>query len=234
MSLTTEQTALLFRELADLKAELNAMHASVEHFNREVLDMQRSGSSDSTATPLTPERFVFRVRAAIEELTEAIKAYKNGDHAEVVDAFLDNVVFSLGAVYEMNVPAGHCFSEICDKNLEKKKGALAKRPESGGVDASKPEGWTPPNHEWCFHLSPVAVEVARLHASKDQDYGDWRQYFPFGHSSFQQMMHMKMVRARNLNPDINTRSPNHESLRDTIMDMVNYCNFYIQWMDENE
>jgi len=196
-------------------------------FNGEVLDLK---ADDSGVKPLTPERFVFRVKACLEELEEAIAAYQRGDHGEVIDAFLDMDVFGLGAVLEMNVPAGHCFEDIILANLAKKKGKLAKRPESGGNDAVKPEGWQPPNHDWVFSLSPVAIHVAKLHAKKDNDYGHWSGYFPFGHTSFLQMLHMKIERLKNLNPDTFKGEVNNESVLDSVLDLVNYSNFYAEWL----
>lgn len=226
--LTNEQTVELISEIERLKLLLSCCMQRTADFNAEVLDLT---AGDSGPHPLTPERFVFRIKAILEECEEAIAAYNRGDDGEVIDAFLDGNVFSLGAIIEMGVPAGYCFEDIIQANLTKKKGKLAKRPESGGNDAVKPEGWKPPNHDWVFHLSPVAVEIAKLHAAKNDDYGHWSEYFPFGHTGFQQVLWMKMKRMMNLNPDRADSAPKFESLRDTVLDMMNYCDFYAQWLN---
>jgi predicted HAD superfamily Cof-like phosphohydrolase len=227
--LTSEQQNTLLVELQSLQKLVENAHTETADFNDRVLNL----TADETGPkPLTPERFMFRIRACIEELTEAVHAYQRGDHGEVIDAFIDNSVFALGAIVEQNVPAGQCFTDVTNKNLEKKLGTLDKRPDSGGNDAVKPEGWVAPNHDWVFHLSPVAIEVAKLHAAKGGDYGHWSQYFPFGHTSFQQMLWMKMTRMMNLNPDTHSNAPNFESLRDTVLDMGNYCNFYAEWLSD--
>lgn len=222
------------RKFEDLITEMTAVQVALAEcyqrtadFNGEVLNLK----ADNTGVrPLSPERFMFRVKACLEELGEAISAYQRGDHGEVIDAFLDMDVFGFGAVLEMNVPAGICFEDIIQANLQKKKGKLAKRPESGGNDAIKPEGWRPPNHDWVFHLSPVAIHVAKLHATKVSDYGHWSNYFPFGHTSFIQMLHMKIERLKNLNPDVFSGQINHESILDSVLDLVNYANFYAEWL----
>ena len=226
--LNDEQLSTLLAELQTTQSLVTKAFNETAHFNDKVLNLT---ADDSGPKPLEPDRFMFRIRACLEELTEAVDAYQRGDHGEVIDAFLDNAVFSHGAVLEQNVPAGQCFSDIITANLEKKLGSLDKRPDSGGIDAVKPEGWKPPNHDWVFQMSPVAIEVAKLHSTKDSDYGHWSLYFPFGHSSFQQMLFMKMQRLMNLNPDTSKVADiNHESLRDTVLDMNNYCTFYAEWL----
>lgn len=232
--MTTERLTLmpcvedeLYNEIARVQKLLVQCYNRTADFNGEVLGIK---ADNSGVVPLTPERFVFRVKACLEELEEAVAAYQRGDHGEVIDAFLDMDVFGFGGVLEMNVPAGHCFEDIIRANLEKKKGKLDKRPESGGNDAVKPEGWKPPNHDWVFHLSPVAIHVAKLHATKVSDYGHWSRYFPFGHTSFLQMLHMKVERLKNLNPDFFTGEINHESVLDSVLDLVNYGNFYAEWL----
>lgn len=226
--LSKQQANELLQEIISVRRLLEQGFGETAEFNGAVLNL--TADDTGVVKPLSEERFCFRIKAACEELTEAINAYQRGDIAEVIDAFLDCSVFNFGAITEMNVPAGACFSEIIQKNLEKKMGALAKRPDSGGIDAVKPEGWTPPDHSWTFHLSPVAIHVAKLHAKKDGDYGHWSKYFPFGHTSFLQMLHMKIERLKNLNPDTFTGEVNNESVLDSVLDLVNYSNFYAEWL----
>lgn len=224
--LTNEQEAMLYDELKRVRQLVETAFSETAHFNEEVLQLT---ADDSGPKPLTPERLCFRVKACLEELEEVVNAYQRGDHGEVIDGFLDNAVFAHGAVLEQNVPAGKCFSDIIDANLQKKRGKLVKRPESGGNDAVKPEGWKPPNHDWVFQLSPVAIHMAKIHTTKDSDYGHWSLYFPYGSMSFVQVLHMKTQRLLNL-VGKNPEDINHESELDSVLDLGNYVNFYAEWL----
>lgn len=226
MSLTTKEFNTLMHEIRSLQELVNKAYSETADFNDRVLNL----TTDETGPkPLTPARFMFRIRACLEELTEAVEAYERGDHGEVIDAFIDTSVFALGAIVEQNVPAGLCFTEVTNANLMKKLGTLDKRPDSVGNDAVKPEGWVPPNHDWVFHLSPVAIKVAKIHSTKSQDYGHWSQYFPFGSQSFVQVVHMKTERLKNIvgKP---AEQINHESELDSVLDLSNYVNFYAEWL----
>lgn len=53
------------------------------------------------------------------------------------------------------------------------------------------------------------------------------QYFPFGDKSYIQMLHVKTLRLVSLadNP-----KPNFESVEDTVLDMINYGVFYLDYL----
>jgi hypothetical protein len=111
-------------------------------------------------------------------------------------------------------------------------------------DAVKPSGWKPPDHSWLAHLSYVAVEAARVRASKTEDYdGDGVEkgdYFPFRELSHAQMIWIKALRVRSLAKqayDSRARGeagvirPNHEPLRDSLMDLINYSTYAVEDID---
>lgn len=81
-------------------------------------------------------------------------------------------------------------------------------------------------------IDPILLEASNLSAAKSQDYGDpspsHRSYFPFGHTSYLQMLHLKLQRLVAL-----AGSPAHfESRHDTILDLINYASFYAHWLQE--
>jgi len=89
--------------------------------------------------------------------------------------------------------------------------------------------------------------AARLTLRKGQDYNRRRsdgadadgrerdEYFPFGELSYAQMVHVKSLRLRSL--ALSRReglSPQFEGLRDTALDLMNYCAFFVDWLTRQE
>jgi hypothetical protein len=82
-------------------------------------------------------------------------------------------------------------------------------------------------------LSPALREATLLRARKAQDYrqgfATLKDYFPFGLKSHAQMIHTKDLRLMNL---VSTdRTPNHEGIRDTLLDLINYATFAVEDLD---
>lgn len=83
-------------------------------------------------------------------------------------------------------------------------------------------------------MPSVLIEVAKLRATKAQDYrnsdaASLADYFPFGLKSHAQMIWTKALRLLNL---VSTeRTPNHEGIRDTLKDLINYSCFAIEDID---
>jgi len=76
----------------------------------------------------------------------------------------------------------------------------------------------------------------KLIASKGEDYNtnaiQLAEYFPFKDKSYQQMLHMKVLRMRSLLD--RPTPPNHESLLDSVYDLVNYAVFYLDYLEPKE
>jgi hypothetical protein len=112
-------------------------------FAEQVLDLP----APSEPTRLSPERKTWFIRAANEELTEFAEA---GNLEDEIDAIIDLIYFAAGRLHEMGVKGGIHFEEVHGANCKKKRGRLEKRSHglsaAGGLDATKPEGWTPPDH----------------------------------------------------------------------------------------
>jgi len=80
------------------------------------------------------------------------------------------------------------------------------------------------------------VECALLKKKKGEDYRlgniKMKDYFPFGLLSYAQMLHTKVLRLRSLIE--NNKKPNNESIRDTLLDTINYACFAIEAIDKKE
>lgn len=57
-------------------------------------------------------------------------------------------------------------------------------------------------------------------------------YFPFGALSYAQMIHVKASRVRSLS--LVQGQAQFEGLRDTILDLMNYCAFFADWLQRQE
>lgn len=88
-------------------------------------------------------------------------------------------------------------------------------------------------------MSPVFKEVTELAIKKSKDYNNGNSmpksranYFPFGLLSYAQMLHIKSQRLNSLVQQ--DTIPNNESVRDTLLDMINYATFAVEAIDKGE
>lgn len=88
-------------------------------------------------------------------------------------------------------------------------------------------------------MSPVFKEVTKIAIKKSQDYNNGNgqptsraNYFPFGLLSYAQMLHTKSQRLNSLAQQ--DKAPNNESVRDTLLDMINYATFAVEAIDKGE
>ena len=88
-------------------------------------------------------------------------------------------------------------------------------------------------------MSPVFREVTEIAIKKSQDYNNGNGqpasravYFPFGLLSYAQMLHTKSQRLNSLAQQ--DKAPNNESVRDTLLDMINYATFAVEAIDKGE
>lgn len=88
-------------------------------------------------------------------------------------------------------------------------------------------------------MSPVFKEVTEIAIKKSQDYNNGNSqptsravYFPFGLLSYAQMLHIKSQRLNSLAQQ--DKLPNNESIRDTLLDMINYAAFAVEAIDKGE
>jgi predicted HAD superfamily Cof-like phosphohydrolase len=80
-----------------------------------------------------------------EEVDEFNQAYSKYDHVEMLDALIDILVVTTGAIHSMGADAEGAWKEVMQTNFAKidsKTGKVRKR-EDGKV--LKPLGWVPPD-----------------------------------------------------------------------------------------
>ena len=80
-----------------------------------------------------------------EEVAELIAAYRAQDQVEELDALIDILVVTIGAIHSMGADAEGAWKEVMRTNfakINKDTGKVEKR-EDGKV--LKPDGWSPPD-----------------------------------------------------------------------------------------
>lgn len=125
-------------------------------FNREIVGYPIPAQPEL----MSDDRAAFRADFMQEELDEFREAQKAGDLEGAVDAIIDLMYVAAGAMNEMGVTIQPCWDEVHNANMRKKRGAIAKRSESKGFDAVKPDGWQAPSH--ALYLTITSEEVAKI------------------------------------------------------------------------
>ena len=99
---------------------------------------------DQTTRDVNIEQYGMYLRLIEEEGGELADAIKDNDVVEQLDALLDIIVVSIGAINSLGVDAEGAWNEVMRTNMAKidpETGKVRKR-EDGKV--MKPEGWTEP------------------------------------------------------------------------------------------
>lgn len=225
---------------------LNDKLAMVQRFQEEIIGID----IPTTPMPLNKKRLTARIDHIKEELGEMVDADEEDLNEQILenqaDAFVDIIYLALGGLVEMGVLPGPVFDEVHEANMKKRRGSVEKRPGADGYDAVKPEGWEPPDltpyfaitkndvKTYCY-LSPVLREVTELRMKKANDYNSsvkLTDYFPFGHESYATMVHLKAKRLVSLVELLrHGKAAIFEGLRDTLLDIINYATFYVEWLD---
>ena len=100
---------------------------------------------DQSVDKFNQEQFSLYVNLIEEEFKELKLAIDNNDNIEVLDALLDIVVVTVGAIHSMGADGEGGWKEVMRTNfakIDKETGKVRKR-EDGKV--LKPSGWTPPD-----------------------------------------------------------------------------------------
>jgi len=209
------------------------MIKDVFDFNREVLKIPPK----PCPRILVDDEHEFMEIALDEERYEFADAKTLNDQA---DALLDTIYFALGGLYKMGLKeadVAFLWNGVHKANMQKKLGKTGRNK----IDAVKPEGWQAPqglvpndiykvtqkdfDMPYDFPLFKKAMDIC---AKKGEDYNagsvQFEDYFPFGHKSYVQMLHLKALRLVSLVEK--TEAPNFEGIEDTVLDMVVYANQY--------
>ena len=79
------------------------------------------------------------------------------------------------------------------------------------------------------------IDAVRISQTKAADYKSTvgrAAYFPMGAVSYAQMIHTKSMRIINLAKS--DAAPNHESMRDSCVDLINYACYLAEALDKGE
>ena len=100
---------------------------------------------DQSVENFNQEQFKLYVNLIKEEYTELNEAINNSNQVETLDALIDILVVTIGAIHSMGADAEGAWKEVMQTNfakIDKDTGKVRKR-EDGKV--LKPIGWEPPN-----------------------------------------------------------------------------------------
>lgn len=100
---------------------------------------------DQTVGQSNAEQFKLYVKLMAEESQELAQAMQSTDELETLDALIDILVVTIGAIHSAGYDAEGAWKEVMRTNFAKidsETGKVRKR-EDGKV--LKPLGWTPPN-----------------------------------------------------------------------------------------
>jgi predicted HAD superfamily Cof-like phosphohydrolase len=99
---------------------------------------------DQTVGEFDQNQFKMYVNLIKEETEELYQAVGNNDKTETLDALIDIIVVTVGAIHSMGADAEGAWREVMNTNfakIDKETGKVRKR-EDGKV--LKPLGWTAP------------------------------------------------------------------------------------------
>jgi predicted HAD superfamily Cof-like phosphohydrolase len=100
---------------------------------------------DQSVGQINHAQFTLYHELIAEEFAELNSAVVAGDRVEQLDALLDILVVTIGAIHSMGADSEGGWKEVMRTNfakIDKKTGKVRKR-EDGKV--LKPQGWTPPD-----------------------------------------------------------------------------------------
>ena len=99
---------------------------------------------EQTVSGLNEEQFKMYANLITEEYNELGEAIAAGDRVETLDALVDILVVTIGAINSMGADAEGAWREVMATNfakIDRRSGKVLRR-EDGKV--LKPEGWEPP------------------------------------------------------------------------------------------
>lgn len=100
---------------------------------------------DQTVEQFNSNQFNMYCSLIEEEFKELQQAIKNNDDVESLDALIDILVVTIGAIHSMGADGEGAWKEVMRSNFSKvdKETGMVRKREDGKV--LKPVGWQPPN-----------------------------------------------------------------------------------------
>jgi predicted HAD superfamily Cof-like phosphohydrolase len=80
-----------------------------------------------------------------EETQELQEAFEQNDRVEILDALIDIIVVTVGAINSMGASGEAAWNEVMRTNFEKIDNVTGKVRKREDGKVLKPEGWQPPN-----------------------------------------------------------------------------------------
>lgn len=100
---------------------------------------------DQTVEKFNDRQFDMYCALIDEEFKELQQGINNNDNLECLDALIDILVVTIGAIHSMGADGEGAWNEVMRTNMAKIDAATGKVRKRQDGKVLKPEGWTPPN-----------------------------------------------------------------------------------------
>ena len=100
---------------------------------------------DQTVRGFNPDQFRMYIGLIDEEVKELNEATDYNDKVEILDALIDILVVTIGAIHSMGADGEGAWNEVMRTNFAKIDTLTGKVRKRDDGKVLKPEGWQPPN-----------------------------------------------------------------------------------------
>jgi len=99
----------------------------------------------TTGGAINDQKYALYRKLIAEEVHELHEAVDNNDRVEQLDALIDILVVTIGALHSMGADVEGAWQEVIRSNLAKIDAATGKVIKRDDGKVLKPEGWKPPD-----------------------------------------------------------------------------------------
>jgi predicted HAD superfamily Cof-like phosphohydrolase len=99
---------------------------------------------DQSVDRLNEAQYLMYTTLIKEEIAEFLSAFNKNDRVEELDALIDILVVTVGAIHSMGADAEGAWNEVMRTNFAKIDSATGKVTKRSDGKVLKPEGWQPP------------------------------------------------------------------------------------------
>jgi hypothetical protein len=100
---------------------------------------------DQSVGTFNESQFNLYTKLIAEEVDELWEANSAGDRVECLDALIDIMVVTAGAIHSLGADGDGAWNEVMRTNFAKIDSVTGKVRKRDDGKVLKPEGWTPPN-----------------------------------------------------------------------------------------